>query len=271
MGATGTGCSVAGTITSSELCGGIRSALAQYHSKWNTHVSLSYRGLREQFRNVDQKLKVAKVDCLLYVVDNVTRSSDLEEGEENPDEVEDRNFNPGSAHASYLPLEYVHREKRQIDGRHVLSRAERIKRLRFVSSRRGCLSGEGCETSALRSVKSHCLGGKREDRRRKSDRAEGEQTRNTPSALFSCRGGADTSGFRDTIDRDLLNNEVCSHEREIQDEIENRRVEQDYRGLKERVEGPHESEGPRKEVVEDKHVRLGKTGDVTVDQEKVSQ
>ena len=81
MGATGTGCSVAGTITSSELCGGIRSALAQYHSKWNTHVSLSYRGLREQFRNVDQKLKVAKVDCLLYVVDNVTRSSDLEEGE----------------------------------------------------------------------------------------------------------------------------------------------------------------------------------------------
>ena len=68
-----------------------------------------------------------------------------------------------------------------------------------------------------------------------------------------------------------MDNEVCSHDREIQDEIENRRVEQDYRGLKERVEGPHESEGPRKEVVEDEHVRLGKTGDVTVDQEKLSQ
>ena len=38
--------------------------------------------------------------------------------------------------------------------------------------------------------------------------------------------------------------------------------------MKERVEGPHESEGPREEVVEDEHVRLGKTGDVTVDQEK---
>ena len=70
-----------------------------------------------------------------------------------------------------------------------------------------------------------------------------------------------------------MDDEVCSHDREIQDEVENRRVEQDYRGLKERVENPHESEGPRKEVVEDKHVRLVKTGDVTVtvDQEKLSQ
>ena len=90
--------------------------------------------MREQFRNVDQKLKVAKVDCLPYVVDNVKRGSDLEEGEENPDEVEDRSLTPGSARASSLPLEYVHREKRQIDGRHVLSRAERIKRVRFMSS-----------------------------------------------------------------------------------------------------------------------------------------
>ena len=68
-----------------------------------------------------------------------------------------------------------------------------------------------------------------------------------------------------------MNDEVSGHDGEIQDEIENRRVEQDYRGLKERVEDPHESEGPREEVVEDKHVRLGKTGGVTVDQEKVSQ
>ena len=68
-----------------------------------------------------------------------------------------------------------------------------------------------------------------------------------------------------------MDDEVCSHDREIQDEIENRRVEQDYRGLKERVEGPHESEGPREEVVEDEHVRLGKTVDVTVDQEKKPQ
>ena len=89
--------------------------------------------------------------------------------------------------------------------------------------------------------------------------------------MFSGRGGADTGGFRDTVDGDMLKNEVSSHDGEIQDEIENRRVEQDYRGLKERVEGPHESEGPRKEVVEDEHVILGKTGDVTVDQEKVSQ
>ena len=142
-----------------------------------------------------------------------------------------------------------------------------------MSSWRSCLGGEGCETSALRSVKSHCLGGTREDRRRKSDRAEGEQTRNTPSALFSCRGGADTGGFRDTVDGVLLDDEVCSHDREIQDEIENRRVEQDYRGLKERVEDPHEGEGPREEVVDDEHVRLGKTGDVTVtvDQEKKPQ
>ena len=69
----------------------------------------------------------------------------------------------------------------------------------------------------------------------------------------------------------MLNNEISGHDGEFQDEIENRRVEQDYRGLKERVEGPHESEGPRKEVVEDEHVILGKTVDVTVDQEKVSQ
>ena len=193
------------------------------------------------------------------MLNNVKRSSNLEDSEVNPDEVEDRNFNPGSAHASYLPLEYVHREKRQIDGRHVLSRAERIKRLRFVSSRRGCLSGEGCETSALRSVKSHCLGGAREDRRGKSDRAKGEQTGNTPSALFSGRGRADTGGFRDARDRDMLNNEISGHDGEFQDEIENRRVEQDYRGLKESVEGPHESEGPRKEVVENKHVVIAKT------------
>ena len=132
-GATGAGCSVAGTITSSELCGGIRSALAQYHSKWNTHVSLSYRGLREQFRNVDQKLKVAKVDCLLYVLNNVKRSSNLEESEVNPDEVEETNFTQGSARVPFLLLEYVHRNKRQIDSRHIL-RAEKIKRLRFVSS-----------------------------------------------------------------------------------------------------------------------------------------
>ena len=83
--------------------------------------------MREQFRNVDQKLKVAKVDCLPYVVDNVKRGSDLEEGEENPDEVEETNFTPGSARAPFL-LEYVHRKKRQIDSRNVLSRAERIKR-----------------------------------------------------------------------------------------------------------------------------------------------
>ena len=91
--------------------------------------------------------------------------------------------------------------------------------------------------------------------------------------MFSGRGGADTGGFRDTTDGDVLNNEVSSHDREIQDEIENRRVEQDYRGLKERVEGPHEGEGPREEVVDDEHVRLWKTGDVTVDvdQEKLSQ
>ena len=88
---------------------------------------------------------------------------------------------------------------------------------------------ESCETSALRSVKSDCPGGTREDRRRESDRAKSEQTRNTPSALFSWRGGADTGGFRDTVDRDLLNDEVSGHDREIQDEIENRRVEQDYR------------------------------------------
>ena len=69
----------------------------------------------------------------------------------------------------------------------------------------------------------------------------------------------------------MLNDEISGHDGEIQDEIENRRVEQDYRGLKERVEGPHEGEGPRKEVVEDKHVRLGKTGGVTVDQEKKPQ
>ena len=69
----------------------------------------------------------------------------------------------------------------------------------------------------------------------------------------------------------MLNNEISGHDGEFQDEIENRRVEQDYRGLKERVEDPHESEGPREEVVEDKHVRLGKTGDVTVDQEKKLQ
>ena len=69
----------------------------------------------------------------------------------------------------------------------------------------------------------------------------------------------------------MLNNEISGHDGEFQDEIENRRVEQDYRGLKERVEGPHESEGPREEVVEDEHVILGKTGDVTVDQEKLPQ
>ena len=69
----------------------------------------------------------------------------------------------------------------------------------------------------------------------------------------------------------MLKNEVSSHDREFQDEIENRRVEQDYRGLKESVEGPHESEGPRKQVVEDKHVRLGKTEGVTVDQENKPQ
>ena len=66
----------------------------------------------------------------------------------------------------------------------------------------------------------------------------------------------------------MLNNEISGHDGEFQDEIENRRVEQDYRGLKERVEGPHESEGPREEVVKDEHVILGKTGDVTVDQEE---
>ena len=69
----------------------------------------------------------------------------------------------------------------------------------------------------------------------------------------------------------MLNDEISGHDGEIQDEIENRRVEQDYRGLKERVEDPHESEDPREEVVEDKHVRLGKTGGVTVDQEKKPQ
>ena len=134
MEATGAGCSVVNTITSSELCGRIKSAVEQGHSTRNTHVSLSCRGLREQLRKVDQKLKVAKVDCLLYVLNNVKRSSNLEESEVNPDEVEHRSLTPGSARASSLPPEYVHREKRQIDGRHVLSRAERIKRLRFVSS-----------------------------------------------------------------------------------------------------------------------------------------
>ena len=225
MEATGTGCSVAGTITSSELCGGIRSALAQYHSKWNTHVSLSYRGLREQFRNVDQKLKVAKVDGFLHPVDNVKGSSNVDKSIVNPDEEAERSLAPGSACAPCLLLEDVHRDKRQIDSRNVLSRAERIKRFRFMSSRRGCLSGEGCETSALRSVKSHCLGGAREDRRGKSDRAKGEQTGNTPSALFSGRGRADTGGFRDTRDRDMLNDEISGYDGEIQDEIENRRVE----------------------------------------------
>ena len=51
----------------------------------------------------------------------------------------------------------------------------------------------------------------------------------------------------------MLNNEISGHDGEFQDEIENRRVEQDYRGLKERVEGPHEGEGPREEVVQDEH------------------
>ena len=41
--------------------------------------------------------------------------------------------------------------------------------------------------------------------------------------------------------------------------------------MKERVEDPHEGEGPREEVVKDEHVRLWKTGDVTVDQEKMPQ
>ena len=129
MGATGAGCSAASTTTSSELCGRIKSALEQGRSTRNTYVNLSCRGLREQLRKVDQKLKVAKVDCLLYAFNHVKRSSDLEESEVNPDEVEDRSLTPGSARASSLPPEYVHREKRQIDGRHVLSRAERIKRL----------------------------------------------------------------------------------------------------------------------------------------------
>ena len=56
-----------------------------------------------------------------------------------------------------------------------------------------------------------------------------------------------------TIPDDIMSLYCVSHDREIQDEIENRRVEQDYRGLKERVEGPHEGEGPREEVVQDEH------------------
>ena len=129
MGATGAGCSVTSTITSSELCGRIKSAVEQGHSTRNTHVSLSCRGLREQFRNVDHKLEVAKVDCFLHPVDNVKGSGSVEKSVVNPDEEAERSLTPGSACAPCLLLEDVHRDKRQINSRHVLSRAERIKRL----------------------------------------------------------------------------------------------------------------------------------------------
>ena len=112
MEATGAGCSVVNTITSSELCGRIKSALEQGRSTRNTHVSLSCRGLREQFRNVDQKLEVAKVDGFLHPVDNVECSSNVEKSVVNPSKEAERSLAPGFARAPSLLLEDVQREKR---------------------------------------------------------------------------------------------------------------------------------------------------------------
>ena len=124
--------------------------------------------------------------------------------------------------------------------------------MRSVSSCRGCLGGDIGEAGTFRSVDCQLPRNTRKSRGRKSDRAKSEQTRNAPSALFSGRVGEDADGFRGTRDRVLLSDEV-SHDGEFQDEIKNRRVIQDYRGSKERIEGPHEGEGPHEEVVQEKH------------------